>query len=242
MPQTLWKPGPITSISAHTFVPEVLWPFGHIETLGKPTVRTALICAWAVVLLASCQRERAQFCAPQSDFTHQGKGFYRDAEGVLHQQVFVYSRYEPADGYFCYRAVPEIDVDSWSHLFNMYWRDAENVYHIRTTSEGEQIALLQGANPDNFFPADTLGFIAKDEDQVWVSGAELKGVNASEVMCTGDYTWDHKMVYFLADRVEGADAESFQVLGQGIARDAFRMYQHGTPVNHDPRPMAFRFP
>lgn len=161
---------------------------------------------------------------------------------MLHKQVFVYSRYEPADGYYCYRAVPEIDVESWAHLFNMYWRDAENVYHIRNTADGEQIALLNGANPETFSPADSLGFIAKDEDQVWVAGTELRGVNASEVICTGDYTWDRKMVYFLADRVEGADAESFQVLGDGIARDAFRLYQHGSPVESDPRPLAFRFP
>lgn len=161
---------------------------------------------------------------------------------MLHNQVFVYSRYEPADGYYCFREVPEIDVDSWSHLFNMYWRDAENVYHIRNTSDGEEIALLNGANPETFSPADSLGFIAKDEDQVWVAGEELRGVNASEIVCNGDYTWDRKMVYFLADRVEGADAESFQVLGEGIARDAFRHYQHGSPVESDPRPLAFRFP
>lgn len=216
----------------HTnFVAEVfrlLWSvWKHFR---NKTVRTALLGACIAFLLSGCMGDKARFCSPQEDYSPQGSGFFRDDNGILHKKVFVYTEYEPADGYFCFKEVPEIDVASWSHLFNMYWRDAENVFHIQYSIEGETITKLAGANPDGFMPADSSGFSARDENQVWVGGRELKGVNPGEMVCVEDYFWDKKMVYYITDRVEGADAESFQVLGDGYARDAFRTYLNGNPV------------
>lgn len=203
-------------------------------------MKMRLLSLCALLLLAWSCEEKEELCCPADRYTPVGEGFYTDSVGDLHQKVFIHTSLEPKEGYYCFRNVPEIDVDSWEYLFFMYHRDKRHIYFERITSEGKFIRLLEGANPNTFTAVDSLGWEAYDDDQYWIAEDELEGLDPNNLTRIDDYYLDDDQVFYGRNEIEGVDMRTFEILDteQNYSRDARYVYW-GSEILESADPISF---
>ena len=199
--------------------------------------KVLIVASAAILILLSGCKSRKETCCDDSKYEHlQGK-FYRDTTGSMVRKVFVYTSIPEVHGgkekgYYCYRRVPEIDLETYHNVGYEYYADKARVYYQKSTTEGMHIWVLEGADPNTFqIMNDSLPWLARDEDQFFDGGYELEGMDPDNMEFIGSFILDSDQVFYGRSEIDDVHRESFEIFREpdtgelsGYSRDHNHLY------------------